>query len=263
MPLGRLLGEGRTADVYEYGEGRAVKLLRPGLDPEIVREEAEMTRIAARAGAPAPRVHELVSVDGRPGIVVSHVSGESLLDLIREDPERPSRWAELLARAHARVLELEVNEMRDVRDTLRARITDAPELSDRQRHLVLGVLDSLHGGDRLLHGDFHPSNVFVSGDNATIIDWGNSAQGPPAADVARTLHLVSPDAIPPGFPDRDQIMRSVGRFRESYLETVLGLVQISEDDLDRWTLPVLAGRLSEGIEWERVPIMCRIESLIG
>lgn len=40
------------------------------------------------------------------------------------------------------------------------------------------------------HGDFHPLNVIVDGDAATVIDWTDAGLGDPMGDVARTALLL-------------------------------------------------------------------------
>jgi hypothetical protein len=45
----------------------------------------------------------------------------------------------------------------------------------------------------LLHGDVHPGNVLVYGDQATLIDWGSSRVGPAALDLANLVPAGSPE----------------------------------------------------------------------
>ena len=45
------------------------------------------------------------------------------------------------------------------------------------------------------HGDFHPLNVMVDGERASVIDWTDAGLGPREADVARTALLFHIAAI--------------------------------------------------------------------
>jgi aminoglycoside phosphotransferase (APT) family kinase protein len=45
----------------------------------------------------------------------------------------------------------------------------------------------------LLHGDVHPGNVLVDGDQATLIDWGSCRVGPAAFDLANLMTADSAD----------------------------------------------------------------------
>ena len=55
MKKGALIGKGRSAEVYEWGESQALKLYYEGYRPEWVTYEAEMGRIVAEAGSPPLR----------------------------------------------------------------------------------------------------------------------------------------------------------------------------------------------------------------
>ena len=50
----------------------------------------------------------------------------------------------------------------------------------------------------ICHGDFHPLNVLVDGDDAWLIDWTDAALGPREGDVARTLLLFEVASIAAG-----------------------------------------------------------------
>jgi aminoglycoside phosphotransferase (APT) family kinase protein len=63
---------------------------------------------------------------------------------------------------------------------------------DRVGTLVPVAID----GDRVIcHGDFHPLNVVVDGDAASVIDWTDAGLAPREADVARTLLIFRIAAI--------------------------------------------------------------------
>ena len=46
---GALIGRGRTAEIYEWGEGRVVKLFLPGIPAEWARKEARTAEIVGAA----------------------------------------------------------------------------------------------------------------------------------------------------------------------------------------------------------------------
>jgi hypothetical protein len=45
----------------------------------------------------------------------------------------------------------------------------------------------------LVHGDVHPGNVIVAGEQATLIDWGSCRVGPAALDLANQVTASSAD----------------------------------------------------------------------
>ena len=71
------------------------------------------------------------------------------------------------------------------------------------------------------HGDFHPLNVVVDGEGATVIDWTDAGLGPREADVSRTLLLFHIAAIAAsGAVERTALRiagpRLAGRYRRAY-----------------------------------------------
>ena len=83
-----LLAEGRTAEVFAYGEGRVLKLDRPDWNG-LSAFEATVLALLADAGLPVARPHGTVTVDGRTGVIVDRVEGPSLLQVVEAaGPER-------------------------------------------------------------------------------------------------------------------------------------------------------------------------------
>ena len=97
----RLIGEGRTAEVFEWGEGRALKLYRASCPRDWTAREVEVVRALTGAGVAAPAVLDTVEVDGRAGIVLERVRGRSLRAQITDAPWSTGRAGRLLARLHA------------------------------------------------------------------------------------------------------------------------------------------------------------------
>ena len=98
-----LLAEGRTAEVFAYGEGRVLKLDRPEWDGLSSFEATVLVDLAA-AGLPVARPHGTVRVDGRHGVVLDRVEGPSLLEVVSAaGPEEVDRLAARFAALAAAV----------------------------------------------------------------------------------------------------------------------------------------------------------------
>jgi hypothetical protein len=260
---GRPLGAGRTAEVFEWGDDRALKLLLPGLPQAWIASEAAKTAAARAAGAPAPTVYEAVEVENRFGVVFDRVGSASMLAQILRSPWRVWGWGSRLAGIHAAVLECRSIGLPDVKEVLAAKIAKAEALPRGHRNRAKDSLGSLPDGDAVLHGDFHPDNVFLTSSGPVLIDWTEGARGCPAADLVRTLWLLSASALPPDLPRRRLVLLLVGLLRMSYLRSCLRLTQVARADLDGWWLPVAAARLSEGIEAEEAALAARVRQLVG
>lgn len=159
---GRLVGAGRSADVYEAGDGRVLRRYRDGRPALWVAREAEVMAHARAHGAPVPEVFDVAGSD----IVMERVTGPTMLATLGSRPWTFRAQARLLARLHATVHAVPALDW-----------LPAP-FGDGERPEVL------------VHRDLHPQNVILTADGPRIIDWEGAARGPAAADVATTWVIM-------------------------------------------------------------------------
>lgn len=254
MEKGLKLGEGRTAEVFEWGEGKVLKLYRDWCPREWAKAEAEITRAVHAAGLPAPSVGYVVDVEGRPGIVCERVAGRSLRDQLVAAPWRAGWGGRVLARLHR---DLHARAIPGRFGTVRQKIADAiagvgDALGADGARLLTALLE-LPDGEALCHYDFHPDNVLGEDERLRVIDWSNACSGPPAADVARTLLLLRSPYLPDDFPAA--LRPVVGGLKHwlaaAYVSEYRSLSGLRQAEIDAW-LPVVAGaRLREEVPGER------------
>jgi len=191
--LGPLIATGRTSEVFEFGAGCVIKLLRPSTPPNWALTEADHTRAARAAGAPAPEVFDVVEVDGRAGIVFERVDGVSLWEAVHATPDQAPDLIAELTRVHQQILCLGLPPgLPDTIERMQSKILSADELSDGARSEAVELADQLPRGAALLHGDLHPGNVLMGPEGPVIIDWFDAAIGHPIADVVRSSILLRP-----------------------------------------------------------------------
>lgn len=249
---GRLIGQGRTAEVYEYGDGRVLKLFRPEMPPSFSQHEAEVARAVTEAGLPAPAFLGEVEVDGRPGIIYERVFGPSMLAVTARKPWAVARMARDFARLHTGIHSHTCPVLPALRDELRGTINRAAPLSEREKEAVLSMLGTLPAGEAVCHGDFHPDNIILSPRGPVVIDWTTATRGDPPADVARTALLFKSGTLPPGTGSlRAWIIQRVRAiFFSIYLRQYRSLHPVTDAELEAWRVPVAAARLGEGIREE-------------
>ena len=182
-----LLAEGRTAEVYAYGEGRVLKLDRPGWNG-LAPFEADVLVQLAEAGLPVARPHGVVTVEGRSGIVLDRVDGVTLReDLLASSGAHVEALADRFVELQLRLNATIVASLPPLVPRLRTEIGSSVADGALRREL-LTRLDGLDdGGLGVCHYDLSPDNVLVGSDGWVVIDWITAAAGPSAADLARTL----------------------------------------------------------------------------
>jgi aminoglycoside phosphotransferase (APT) family kinase protein len=156
------VGSGRYTDVYDIGHGRVLRRYR--VASATVSREAEVMAHARAHGVPVPEVFDASGTD----IVMAHVAGPTMYEVLTRRPWTLGFHARLLADLHALVHAVP----------------------------VLGWLRAPFGaGPALLHTDLHPGNVILARDGPRLIDWQGAAQGPAEADMAMTWVLLATGQI--------------------------------------------------------------------
>ncbi|TVX94400.1 phosphotransferase family protein [Paenibacillus agilis] len=200
MTMGRIIGQGRTADVYEFADGNVLKWYHESMPRAAVVEEYRVSQAVSATGVLTPKPLEMIEVEGRIGIVFQKVEGDTLLKQLASHPWRIGTLTRQLAELHVSIHQQKAPDaLRQQKVVLRDSISHAPYLTDDEKEQVLLELDALPAGDSLCHGDFHPDNVLV-GRETWIIDWMTGMSGSPAVDTARTVLLLRLGTLPEGMP---------------------------------------------------------------
>jgi len=244
---GHLIARGRTAEVFQCGNNRILKLFLDRNRATDAEREAQNTRLVYDAGLPVPSVGSIVEVDGRPGIVFEHIEGPSMMAILSSKPWKVIAFARWLAELQIQMHSCKVPELPSQRKRLEKHIRVAAPLRGDVKEVVIRTLEILPDGDAVCHGDFHPANIIVSARGPIIIDWLDATRGNPIADLARTGLLLRLSELPHGTGKRLLISSFRALFHTVYLRRYAQLQPIQRQQLQLWNLPVMAGRLHENI----------------
>ncbi|MFG2309744.1 phosphotransferase [Streptomyces sp. NPDC048566] len=174
MATGRLLGSGRSADVYEIDEAWVLRRDREGWGD--ARAEAAVMRHVHAHGYPVPEVRAATRAD----LVMERLPGPTMLEALGRDllsaAEAGLVLARLLHRLHA---------------------VPARRCADPAA--------------RVLHLDLHPDNVMLTPDGPKVIDWANAEEGPPGLDWAVSAVILAQVAVGGGAmaPAADRTLRAL------------------------------------------------------
>ena len=252
------IAEGREAEIFEWQDGRVLRLFRGQRSSESLDHEAEAMR-AARAVVPlVPAVYEMVEIEGRSGIVMERVDGPDYITLLGSKPWQVYSAGTTLGKVQAQLHEVVAPDtLEPLRDRIRRVVTTNPLVPEDVRGIVLPVLDKLPDGDRLCHGDFHPGNLLKSSRGPIVIDWPIVTRGDPVADFARTEMLLRMGDTPPGTPALVKYLEGIGRkvINFSYRRASLHARPTDPDLVRRWQFVRAADRLGEDIESERETLL--------
>ena len=161
---GSLIAKGRSAEIFEYGEGKVLRRLRDGRT--VPAHEPIVMRAVRAAGYPVPEVFD---VDGG-DMVMERVAGVDMVKDIERRPWRARRYGALLADLHTRLAAIPV---------------DPAVLSGDDVTVAYGAPEIY------VHGDLHPMNVILTDRGPVVIDWEGARIGPRDADAAITWMLLA------------------------------------------------------------------------
>jgi hypothetical protein len=236
----RVIAQGRMAEIVTLDgqDGRVVKLDRPEWSGVSAFESDVIERVAA-AGIPVARSYGTVTLEGRCGVILDRIDGESLEGVLTGQPEILDQdgLAIEFAALQGAINAVSIDGLPDLvgrlgdeipRSGLGASAVD--RLSRRLRELDPGVR-------HLCHFDFHPGNILVSPRGWVVVDWLGAASGPPVADFARTLVLLG-HHIPAA---------AAGFVRGVYVHGS-NRTGLDQHVVDEWVQIVAAARLAEGFD---------------
>jgi aminoglycoside phosphotransferase (APT) family kinase protein len=259
------VAEGREAEMFAWGEGRLLRLFHAGRSAEEAERQALLMQRIGESGVRVPRVYDRVVVDGRHGIVVERVDGADLLTFLGRQPWRLAWAAAICGRVQAALNATPaIRGLPETPDRLARYILDPEYVPPRLAEIAIDRLRRLPRGDRLCHGDFHPGNLMMQGDEPVVIDWTNATAGPAEADFARTRVLLAIGEPPPGTALHVRLAAStLGKiFAALYAQAYRRHSRVNEILVDAWRLPIAISRLSEGIGEERRRLLALIERLL-
>ena len=162
--LGRLVGAGRSADVYDIGAGRVLRRYRVPID---VTAEAELMSYLAAAGYPVPAVFDAAGRD----LVLERLDGPDMLADLGRRPWLIPRHARTLADLHDRLHQLP------------APPGCPPAVGPDGTQLCPGAA--------VLHLDLHPGNVMLTARGPVVIDWVGARAGAAGGDVAMAYLIMA------------------------------------------------------------------------
>ncbi|MFM9277051.1 aminoglycoside phosphotransferase family protein [Paenibacillus jiagnxiensis] len=238
--IGALIGQGNTADIYDAGDKKVVKLFKQGDSLDHARQEFENSRLLNGLDLPISKSYELVTYEERHGIIYDKIEGESLLDLVLRTGD-VERYATVLALFHKQILSCKLGGAASLKSILKRNIECTKDLTDLCKSQLYTALEELPDGDRLCHGDFHFDNVLVHEGKNYMIDYMNVCRGHEYGDIARTVYLIEMTPVPSQMIDSERILWMKKRATDVYLLEM----GVTRGDLADWLLVTAAARLSE------------------
>lgn len=193
-------------------EGLIVRVYSPGLGAAKAERESTVMTQLSRVGYPVPRIHATEtdsSILGNPFIIMDRIDGSTLNDKLGLSDAENEKWVMVFSRLFVNlhkldwkyfVTDLQSYHPEDPYYIVKSRIAEVREvLKQHRKNELLPIVDWLHSRvdsvpcekPSIIHGDFHPMNIMIDGQqNPFVIDWGAAKVSDFRNDLAWTLLLT-------------------------------------------------------------------------
>ncbi|MDD3252025.1 MAG: phosphotransferase [Lachnospiraceae bacterium] len=223
--------------IYQVGN-TAVKVFDTNFPKTDVLNEALNQARVEETGLPIPKVLGVnVTEDGNWCITSEFEAGKTLEQLMEENPKKLEQYMRefvtLQLEVHSKTAPL-LNKLKDKWDS---KIAASKAINATTRYELRTRLSSMPKHNKVLHGDFNPSNIIVGEDGQYhILDWSHATQGNASADAATTYLL---------FALKDQ------KTADLYMDLFCEMSDTAKQYVQRWLPITAASRLSKGIPAEK------------
>lgn len=239
------LNEGECADIYEIDAHTVLKLGKPGWSKEQLYQEYRNGKRIAASNIPAPKVYEFVEADGRYGYTMARLHDVTLLDLLWKHPGKFIAYAKKLAAIHAQIHRADApEELPLLTETYSEFIALKESISDEKKQAICRDIERFSAGSAccICHGDFHPINILMDGDEYSVIDWVLATRGNPESDVAGTYLITRVYSLHIGGKNLFRHMVSMlggSLLAKIYLREYIAITHMDRQKILRW-IPVRA-----------------------
>ena len=222
-----------------YKEGSLVYKVFDRTFPKasVLYEALNQARIE-ETGLPVPKVLSVsVTPEGEWAIEQEYIEGKTMAQLMEEQPEKKeeylNQFVDLQILVHSKTSPM----LTKLKDKLDRQIGGYEKLEPNARFVLRGRLDGMPKHDKVLHGDFNPGNIIVSGDGTCrILDWSHATQGNASADAAITYL---------------QFMLKDETLAEAYLTLFCEKSKTARHYVQQWLSIVAAARKTKEIQEEQ------------
>ncbi|GKX28771.1 aminoglycoside phosphotransferase [Vallitalea longa] len=258
MELGKLIGEGSTAEIYELDNNKILKLFIKGYKKKYIKYEYRVNNILSTYDLPVTKAYKMVKCNDRIGIIYDKVNGNTMLHNIFDDMSSIKTYGENLAKLHYTIHKVTYNKrLYNYKQSLIRSIKNIDLIDNDTKHKIIAYTKSLPDGSNLCHGDFHPENILIDNNKYYIIDWMTTRKGNCLCDVARTIIILKYSVVEKDIPIDEikefHVLRSL--LLKHYVNFYTAFSGADINEIEKWELPIATTRLNENIPEEEKALL--------
>ena len=200
---------------------------------DILNEALNQARVEEGTDLKIPSLKEITKIDNRWALISDYIEGNSLENLMNNNPEKQDEYLEMFINIQLEVLSKHVPLLNRMKEKYRRRITNTELIDDNTRYELLQRLEGMEEHTKLCHGDFNPSNIIITENGEYfILDWAHVTGGNSAGDAATTY--------------LEFCMQGKKDLAEKYLNRFSEMSNINKMTIQKWIPIVAVNELTKG-----------------
>ncbi len=152
---------------------------------EVLNEALNNARVE-ETGLKIPKLLDVRKTENGWAITREFIEGKTLSELMEENPQKEDEYLEKFVDIQLEIHSKRSPHLNKIKDKMHEKIS-ASTYEATVRYDLHNRLEGMKKHNKVLHGDYCPSNILVTDDGEYyIIDWSHATQGNASADAART-----------------------------------------------------------------------------
>jgi len=213
---------------------------------DVLNEALNQARIEETA-LNVPKLLEVTMVNGCWAIVSEFIEGQTLSKIMAENPSKLQEYIDLMVEIQVEIHAQSCPLLTNHRDKMFRKIA-LTDFDPMTKYELQTHLEGMPRHNKVLHGDFRPSNVIITPTGKRyIIDWSHATKGNAAGDAARTYLIY--------------ILTGRKEEGEAYLKAYCEKSTTPRYYVEKWLRIVAASQTVKGIK-EEYEFLDRIVNVI-
>ena len=184
-----LIGRGANGEVYRVDKENVIKVFQKTAPLEDIDRERNLAQESLLAGVPTAISYSVVMADDRYGIMFELINADPLSKALKENPDRydelTAKYIDLYKKIHE--TEVDKNNFPSIKKLYYSCIEQcADHYTEEELGMLRKLVESVPDRSTMIHGDYHPNNVMLQGDDLILIDMGDVSYGHPIFDFLAT-----------------------------------------------------------------------------
>lgn len=191
---------------------------------EVLNDALNNARVE-EIGLKIPKLLDVRKTDEGWAITREYIEGKTLSDLMKENPAKCDEYLEKFVDLQLEIHSKKCPLLNRLKDKMQTKIS-ASKYDATLRYDLHNRVAGMKKHNKVLHGDYCPSNVIVTSDgDYYIVDWAHATQGNASADAARTYLTFT--------------LRGEKDLAEKYLNLFCKKADIAKQLVQQW-MPIVA-----------------------